>query len=257
MTAAVMVPLLVKTDTEDTVLANTTGVVARLMEGSIESIQTVLDVEEGICKRLIKLMRHPHEKVSGNSLRVIGNVSAGNETQTMQIMQHNVLPTLLSLLETPQVKMRKDVFWTISNIAANNIDCIQAIIDEDVVPTMIEMYSDEHDDVRNEIVWGIANAIVSGSDTQVEYFVSQGSLQLLCGHLSEADSDGPTVYVCLESLHKTLVPSGDEDNSVFATRQALLLETRILDKLESWVEDDIDFVEDIVELLKGDMRLNE
>jgi importin subunit alpha-1 len=54
------------------------------------------------------------------SLRAVGNIVTGDDTQTQVILNCQVLNCLLPLLSSAKETIKKEACWTISNITAGN-----------------------------------------------------------------------------------------------------------------------------------------
>jgi importin subunit alpha-2 len=59
------------------------------------------------------------------SLRAVGNIVTGDDTQTQVVLNCQVLNWLLPLLSSSKETIKKEACWTISNITAGNRQQIQ------------------------------------------------------------------------------------------------------------------------------------
>eukprot|EP00301_Raphidiophrys_heterophryoidea_P008430 c13129_g1_i3.p1 GENE.c13129_g1_i3~~c13129_g1_i3.p1 ORF type:complete len:210 (-),score=53.49 c13129_g1_i3:157-786(-) len=142
------------------------------------------------------------------ALRNIGNIAAGNESQTQTIINACVLPRLLALLTHSKRGIRKESCWTISNITARSSDQIQAVIDADIFPPLIGLLnSNDEYVIRKEAAWAVSNAISNGTPAQIQYLVHCGCLRPLCRFLTVQGIR--TFYAALEGV-ENILRLGDE-----------------------------------------------
>lgn len=73
-------------------LSDSCWAIANLSDGPNDKIQTV--IESGVVRRLVELLMHDRIMVVGASLRAIGNIVTGDDTQTQVTSLHS--QTLIS-----------------------------------------------------------------------------------------------------------------------------------------------------------------
>jgi len=130
------------------------------------------------------------------SLRVIGNIAIGKDSQVQALLDHNVLHALLYLLYTNNLKIVKNVCSTLSNIASGNVQQIQAIIDANIFPAIIKVLG--YDQLKMEAIWVIRNALCGATFEQIDYLVMIGCMPAMSKLLTSDDSD--TVHVAIDGI---------------------------------------------------------
>lgn len=86
-------------------------------EGSKNKIRHLLKVENLVIKA-IDLCHSSEDDTVVPALRVIGNISTGNEAQTDELLNNHVLSLLRRLLHHQKRSIRREACWTLSNICA-------------------------------------------------------------------------------------------------------------------------------------------
>ena len=84
-------------------------------------------------------MGYASPKVQTPSLRTVGNMVTGDDSQTQSALNCGLLPRLLALLDSPKKGLRKEACWTISNITAGTREQIQAVIDANLIPPLAHL----------------------------------------------------------------------------------------------------------------------
>ena len=77
-----------------------------LSNGPNEKIQAV--IEAGVCRKMVELLRHPSPSVQTPALRTVGNIVAGNETQTQTVIDAGAVPNLLDLFSHSKKGIQKE-----------------------------------------------------------------------------------------------------------------------------------------------------
>ena len=54
-------------------------------------------------------------------MRVMGNITSGNDQATQVVVDNGGLDVLLKLVHYPRDRIQKEVFWALSNVAAGTI----------------------------------------------------------------------------------------------------------------------------------------
>jgi len=212
--------------TDDEVLADACWALSYLSDGPNERITAIL--EHNIARRMVELLLHPSVSVQTPSLRMVGNIVTGDDTQTQAIINSSVLPSLLTLLSSVRKTIRKEACWTISNITAGNRNQVQAVIDANIIPRLIYLLKNSEFDIKKEAAWALSNATSSGSYDHIKCLVECNVIDPMCDLLTSTDPK--IVLVGLEALDNIL-KSGDRDTeNEFATK---IEECRGLDKLEN------------------------
>jgi len=153
---------------DDDVLKDVCWSLSCISSGSKDRIQTIIDLDPAICKRLVELLMHPSYAVQHAALVTVGNIVTGDDEQTQVLINYQILHRLRRLFSHHKKSILKDVCFTISNIAAGNISQIQAIIEAKLIPALVHLYNTtEKVEIRIEAAWAVANAVANGSEEQI------------------------------------------------------------------------------------------
>ncbi|ETW07427.1 hypothetical protein H310_01945 [Aphanomyces invadans] len=192
--------MLSSADTE--VLSHVCWAFSHLCDGPSTHIQAVVDSE--VCIRLVELLGHNSWRVTKPALRAIGNIVCAEDDHdyTQHIIECGAVPSLRKLIAHSNREIQKEACWTLSNIAAGTVDQIQCVLDSGCIPSLMGLASSDATDaeVRSEACWVVLNATSCGSDSQIEYLVNEGCIQIL-GNLLEESS---MVMMALEGLERIL-----------------------------------------------------
>ncbi|GJD08280.1 Importin subunit alpha [Galdieria sulphuraria] len=185
---------------DDMILADACWALSYLSDGPNDKIQAV--IESGVTRRLVELLTHQSIAVQTPSLRTIGNIVTGDDTQTQVVINCDALPCLNSLLGSHKKSIRKEACWTVSNITAGTQEQIQAVINANIIPKVVDLLQNAEFDVKKEAAWAISNATSGGTIEQIQYLVKQGCIPPLCNLLIVSDSR--IITVALEGLENIL-----------------------------------------------------
>ncbi|TDH67814.1 hypothetical protein CCR75_004822 [Bremia lactucae] len=201
---AVILPSLAKmlTSTDTEILSHVCWAFSHLCDGPSTHIQAVVDSE--VCFRLVELLSHSSWRVTKPALRAIGNIVCAEDDHdyTQHIIECGAVPSLRRLIAHSNREIQKEACWTLSNIAAGTVNQIQCVLDSGCIPSLMGLAASDATDaeVKSEACWVVLNATSCGSDTQIEYLVNQGCIQIL-GNLLEETS---MVMMALEGLERIL-----------------------------------------------------
>lgn len=75
----------------------------------------------------MQLLGDPRYNIVVPSLRTVGNIAMGNESQTEALLKANIIPYLEVLLTHKKTLVRREAAWAISNIAAGVRSQVQIV----------------------------------------------------------------------------------------------------------------------------------
>ena len=166
-----------------------------------EEIQVVLDVlKDAGVSRLLELFTHENEKIQELALRIVGHISAGNDSQTQFLINNDVLTYLLGLLSNANSGIVKYACGIVSNIAADDRG-VQAVIDSGIIPQLIPMMNHEKSDIVAAVCWVISNILVVGSEEQIHFLVKEGFISPLVDYLT-LETEVKLVIQVLEGIER-------------------------------------------------------
>jgi importin subunit alpha-1 len=115
---------------DDETLINTSMAISFLAEHKDSSITNKKIIEiDGMCRRLVELLKFPNDEVSQSVLRVLGDLVSGEDDKQIQVvLDSGLLTHIFDLLDSPKKNVRKEVCFVLSNIAAGNEKQIQVIL---------------------------------------------------------------------------------------------------------------------------------
>ncbi|KAL9641659.1 hypothetical protein ABK040_016890 [Willaertia magna] len=198
-------------DNDEEVIKNSARALSYYTENSNDRVQELINFD-GVCKRLVTLLTHQNNSIVKPILKIVRNISCGDDLQTESIVNNdtNVLNGLLQLLSHKKIKIRKEVCWIISNIAGANNQIIQSIIDAKIIPKVITIISDENEDLNVKInaMWIINGIFSNGRKDQIDHVVKDLGCLLSVVNLLENCKDYNLLYAIMDTL-LVLFDSGD------------------------------------------------
>merc|ERR1712133_168431 len=136
------------------------------------------------------------------SLRTLGNIVTGNDSQTDAVLAAQSVPVFAKLLQHPKMNIVKESAWTISNITAGNHQQIQMVIDAGCLQPLIDILVKGDFKAQKEAAWAITNLTSGGTVSQIVNLCGEGVLKPFCDLL--AAKDDKTVGVVLDGINNIL-----------------------------------------------------
>merc|ERR1712066_1147410 len=136
------------------------------------------------------------------SLRCLGNIVTGTDTQTDAVLQNQAVPVFAKLLQHPKMNIVKESAWTISNITAGNHQQIQMVIDAGCLQPLIDILVKGDFKAQKEAAWAVTNLTSGGTVQQIVHLCGEGVLKPFCDLL--AAKDDKVVSVVLDGLTNIL-----------------------------------------------------
>merc|ERR1712066_112360 len=136
------------------------------------------------------------------SLRCLGNIVTGTDTQTDAVLQNQAVPVFAKLLQHPKMNIVKESAWTISNITAGNHQQIQMVIDAGCLQPLIDILVKGDFKAQKEAAWAVTNLTSGGTVQQIIQLCGEGVLKPFCDLL--VAKDDKTVNVVLDGVSNIL-----------------------------------------------------
>merc|ERR1712156_685615 len=165
-----------------------------------EKIQCVVDA--GVIPSLVTLLGYGEISVMTPSLRTLGNIVTGNDSQTDAVLAAQSMPVFAKLLQHPKMNIVKEAAWTVSNITAGNSNQIQIVMDAGVLQPLIDILVKGDFKAQKEAAWAITNLTSGGTVPQIVQLCGEGVLKPFCDLL--AAKDDKTVGVVLDGINNIL-----------------------------------------------------
>ena len=97
------------------------------------------------------------------ALRIVGNISCGNEGQTDHLLTNGVFNMLLNRIGHPKKTIRREACWIVSNIAAGTKRQITELLGERQLMRQVAMiFHEDQIDVRKEACYVFSNMCLLG-----------------------------------------------------------------------------------------------
>lgn len=112
-----LIKVLVENDKED-IITDICWALSYLSDGAKDRIQDLLD--QRLLAKMIVLLGHQNVAVAIPSLRTIGNIVTGDDSQTQVAVEAGLIPALNEILSHPKKSVRKEACWVLSNITAGS-----------------------------------------------------------------------------------------------------------------------------------------
>ena len=180
--------------------------ISYISDGPIDRIQRVL--QANVLDRIVAMLTAPSVAMQTPALRTIGNIVAGNDSQTQAVIDNGALVAFHFLLNHPRRAIKKEACWCLSNITAGSVHQIQEVVSADLYPVVKQLLDAPEYEVKKEAVWCIANTTSGGTKEQLRYLVDIGILDPLCRILTLYDLK--IVTVALEAIENFLQLGQDD-----------------------------------------------
>jgi len=191
----VLLPLadLVKVSDDAEALVDACWALSAICEGSNDHIQAVVDTQ--VCPRVVALLGQNtgNRQMLIPTLRMMGNILAGDEVQTDAVLDAGGLGQLVPLISHDHQNVRKEALWSISNILAGTPSQIKQVIDGNVMPLVVGELENGSRAIRKEAAWCILNLMQNGVE-HFEHIADLGCMGPLLEWLLETDPDNVSTF---------------------------------------------------------------
>ncbi|XGW13820.1 hypothetical protein V3C99_000261 [Haemonchus contortus] len=174
--------------------------ISYLTDGPDEQI--ALAKTSGVLPHVIKFLSDSDAMVAP-ALRVLGNMSTGNDELTQCVVDLKTLDEIIPLSERSRsTTVVKECCWLVSNIIAGTQSQIQAVIDAGIMPFIIEVLRSGDFKCQFEASWAVANLAQGGNSKQILTLLQDNAIPALCSALKQSNVD--LLNNALESLYTLL-----------------------------------------------------
>lgn len=159
------------------------------------AIRAVIDA--GVVPRVVELLMHKDTKVVSPSLRIVGNIVAGDNDETQYVLNCHALGCLYHLIHNvPKKSILKEVVWILSNITAGNKQQIESVYRANLFPVIVRLLYRSEFDIKKEAAYAISNATSGGSHDHIKHLIYDCScIEAMCPLLACHDSKVTTIVL--------------------------------------------------------------
>lgn len=170
------------------ILGNTCWILSHLTaNGDPGVIDTVLN--SGIVGRLFELLMTYGESVQIPALRIIGNITVGDDSQTQVLLNLGLISHLAALITSAKRDIRREAVWCFSNITGGSEEQALAVAGHSVIHLIVKALGDSDFGVKKEAVWTIGNLTNYLENGVYEGLIQSGVLELLLQVLEHQDAE--------------------------------------------------------------------
>ena len=182
-------------------LSDACFILGLITENYKEGIKELMEFD--IMDMIIKLLDCTIVYVQLTSLRIIGNIAAGNANQTQKLIDLGLLSQLKKTIFNQKKIIRKESAWILSNIAAGTQKQIEILISEDFLPIFKKSIFFDEPEVKKECIWAVCNLTSTKNNIYLQKILEQGILECMqkCLMIDETK----IVAVTLEALGNLLI----------------------------------------------------
>ena len=125
-------------------------------------------------------------------IRILGNISAGNDAQLECLLSLNVVDYLHRGLKRNQKTIRRESCWVLSNITAGNQQAIESVLSkQDLVTDLLNIISSDLPTVSQEAMYVLLNPVEQGNPQALVPFYKQIDLiRYLCDTIKQTKDVG-------------------------------------------------------------------
>jgi hypothetical protein len=171
-----------------------------ITENYKEGIKELLELE--ILENIIKSLDYDVTYIQVTSLRLLGNIAAGNANQTQKLIDLGLLSYLKKTIFNQKKMIRKETAWILSNIAAGTQKQVEILISENFLEIFENRIQNDLNEVQKECIWALCNLTNVKNKILMEKILQQGILGCIkyCLLINETKN----LAVNLEALNNLL-----------------------------------------------------
>lgn len=120
------------------VQADASWALSYITDGSETHIQAVCDTA-GLVPRLVQLAGSNDKASVVPSLRTVGNLITGSDSQTQFVLDQGLIQIIPKLLQSRHANVVKETCWAVSNITAGTAQQAMVVQNANIIPTIIQI----------------------------------------------------------------------------------------------------------------------
>eukprot|EP01017_Pseudomicrothorax_dubius_P012423 TRINITY_DN1512_c0_g1_i3.p1 TRINITY_DN1512_c0_g1~~TRINITY_DN1512_c0_g1_i3.p1 ORF type:complete len:465 (-),score=133.29 TRINITY_DN1512_c0_g1_i3:72-1466(-) len=141
------------------------------MTSEDEQVEEVMKL--GVASDVVDTLKRDSEKVVAFALRLLANLTSGDDNLTQEILDIGLLEHLERLLSHPGVRVRQNALWTLSNILAGDEAQIEAVISTKLLALVDQQMLHGEEEVQGETLFCFINILINPSPEQLRFLLSQ------------------------------------------------------------------------------------
>jgi importin subunit alpha-6/7 len=130
-----------------------------------EDIEDIINLDT--LKKLLTLLGQDSSSVTSPCLRALGNIVAGNNSQTQLVLDLGLVDKISVYLSSTKVSLKKETLWILSNITAGTDEQINLVLSHPCIHQVISCLNDPNLDIKKEALWVISNSTYAKSSNLV------------------------------------------------------------------------------------------
>lgn len=168
------------------------------------------------------------------TVRSIGTIVSGDNSQTQCMIDADVIPALGGILSSTNKQIRREACWALSNIAAGDTRQVSALFDAtpSVFPKIMDLMKSGPKDIQREALWVVANCLETCSWDHILYLVDMLRVfRPLCEFLSSRDA--VILTVALQSIFKLLKRAAEREQVERFREMMMMYDSDVLTTIEN------------------------
>ena len=190
---------------KEDIMAGCLWAIAANSQAQKTRIQRLIEIKGFVGYLVTSCQKYQKGTVLIPLLKIIGNISNGNEVQTEQLLKADSLPLFLILLEHQKSSIRRQVCWILSNICVGTISQVNQILAQhQLLQKIAVLFQVDDPTVKLEICYIVANVCHSGSQESVFHMLNTYNFFDNLVHILMQENDGKVLCSALNLVFEML-----------------------------------------------------